>query len=552
MNDINQQLRDYLSNVIEHFDVENLPEMLHDTGFDDQPTGMNRVPAQPPRRRAWLVAVAAAVAVLLVLGGSTIFLDVFRASAPATDTTPTTEAISTTTTTLQFLVAPTTVARVTIDVPISIVPGLGALTWERVDGDNNSVPMDVQKDPNGGYMSVEDGKVWHSDDAITWTTDETSPQFEGYEAFWFEGDWAIGWDRDESQLFAREGDAWVPMDLPAGSKPETTGITWHHSIRIPVDSGGVTVIDGTTWGQVSWGDVYGTIEMDCGQPEPCVEEPWGTWDAPSETFRVEDPRTGGSLAVLTMAVDGNVISFVDTDTGETVHTITGSDDLPADVIAERLRRDSGLSYAGAWVAADGPDFTWVAFPWERADEILVMPSGGFVAFEFVYDWQSNPNKPLVSASMWTSANGVDWVEHDAPPFVDLSADHIGVTSSDTQLKATVITGYDESTGRESADTWVSTDGFTWTQIDTEFPPFINEQRTDFGWVASDAGMGFQFWVSTDGSTWFEVAGPSGSAEPEGPGGGYGGSGGVGSILFGAVGSDVGPRTLWIGTFESAP
>jgi hypothetical protein len=222
------------------------------------------------------------------------------------------------------------------------------------------------------------------------------------------------------------------------------------------------------------------------------------------------------------------------------------------VIADRLRRDSGLTYAGAWVAADGADFAWVAFAWERTDEILVVPSGGFAAYEFVYDYQSNPEEPIVGAAAWTSTNGVDWVHHGEPPFVDLSANHIGVSSSDTQLKATVITGQDQSTGREEADTWVSTDGLTWTQIESDFPPFINEQRTDFGWVASDAGMGFQFWVSTDGATWFEIAGPGGSAEPDGLGSGYRGSGGAGSILFGAVGSAVGPRTLWISTFETAP
>ena len=168
------------------------------------------------------------------------------------------------------------------------------------------------------------------------------------------------------------------------------------------------------------------------------------------------------------------------------------------------------------------------------------------------DWQSNQNEPLVSAAVWTSSNGIEWVNHGEPPFVDFSAQHIGVTSGDTQLRATVITGYDEATGRESADTWVSSDGLTWTQIETEFPPFINEQKTDFGWVASDAGEGFQFWVSTDGATWFEVAGPPGSSEPSGGGGGYGGSGAAGSILWGAVGNDIGSRTLWIGTFASTP
>jgi hypothetical protein len=550
MHDLNQQLDDYLTSVIDRFDVDSLPKMLHDTGFGDQSVPLTKAPAPPPPRRGWVIAIAAAVAILVVLGGSTIFLNVLRTSAPATETTPTTEAISTTTTTLQFLVAPTTISQVTVDVPVSVIPDLGALTWQRVDGDEDSVSMNVQEDPNGGYMSFERGMVWHSDDAITWTKEEMAPEFARYETIWFEGDWGIGWNRGGSHLFSRQGDSWVAFDLPAGSYPDTTGITWNGGGRIPVESGGVTVIDGTSWGQVSWSEAYGSIEMDCGEPEPCIEEPYGMWDPFSETFRIDNPETGRTIAVLTMSLDGDVISFTDTETGETVHTITGTDDLPADVIAQRLQGDSGLTYAGAWVAADGEDLTWVRLPWERADDILVVPTGGFAAFDFAYDWQSNPQ--LVGAAVWTSTNGVDWVDHGEPPFIDPTAEHIGVSSGDTQLKASVITGYDEATGRESADTWVSTDGLTWTEIESEFPPFINEQKTDFGWVASDAGMGWQFWVSTDGATWFEVAGPNGSSEPDGPGGGYGGSGAAGSILFGAVGSDVGPRTLWIGTFESSP
>jgi hypothetical protein len=552
MHDLNQQIDDYLNHVIERFDVESLPEILHDTSHGDQAVIVSTTPTPPPRKRGWFIAAAAAVAVLLVLGGSTIFLNAFRSSAPATETTPTTEAIATTTTTLQFLVAPTTVAQVTIDVPVSIVPGLGALTWQRVDGDENSVPTSINADPNGGYVSYDEGKVWRSDDAITWTVSEPDPEFAGYESIWFEGDWAIGWSRQDSQLFTRDGDSWTPVDLPETSLPATTGITWHQSMRIPVESGGVTVIDATAWGQVSWGEVYGPFELDCGEPEPCVENPFAMWDAPSETFRVDNPEAGGTLAILSMSVDGDVISFVDTTTGETVHTITGSDDYPVDTIAEDLQRDSSLVYTGAWVTIDSADPTWVVFPWTRADSVLAIPTGGFAAYELVYDWQSNENEPLVSAAVWTSPNGIEWVNHGEPPFVDFSAQHIGVTSGDTQLKATVITGQDNATGRETADTWMSTDGLTWTQIESEFPPFINEQKTDFGWVASDAGEGYQFWVSTDGATWFEVAGPPGSSEPGGPGGGYGGSGAAGSILWGAVGSDVGSRTLWIGTFAPAP
>jgi len=549
LHDLKDQIRDYFEHNVERFDVESLPEMLH--GADNTNDTRHGVGSAAPLRRGWLIAAAAAVAVLLVLGGSTLLFGAFRTSAPVTGTPTTTQGVVTTTT-LEVLVAPTTVEQVTIDVAVSVVPGLGRLTWQRVDGDENTIPTNMQAGPDGGYVSYEGSKVWRSDDGITWIVAESAPEFEGYESVQFKDDWAIGWNRGTSQLFERNGDSWLPVQLDTASLPQVSGITWNQGIRFPTESGGVTVIDGSSWGRISWGDVYGTFEVDCGEPEPCEEEPYGMWDAPSETFRVDNPRTGSPLGVLSMVVDGQTISFIDTSSGETVHTITGSADYPADIVADQLRRGAGLGYQGGWISNGDSEQAWTVFPWDSADGVLVVPDGGFAAYEFVYDWEGNPEAPLVRSTVWTSSDGRNWVSNGQPPFSDASADYIGVRGGMTQLKASVITGYDESTGREFADTWVSTDGVTWRQVESVFPPFVEEQKTEFGWVASDAAEGFEFWVSTDGATWYEVEGPGGSSVPDGQGSGYGGSGAAGSILYGAVGNDNGPRTLWIGTFEPTP
>jgi len=570
MHDLKNQVREYFEHNVERFDVDALPEMLH--GADNTNDTRHDVDSAAPLRRGWLIAAAAAIAVLVAIGGSSLLFGAFRTSAPAAVTPTTTQAVVTTTTievltapttveqvtttTLEVLTAPTTVEQVTIDVAVSVVPGLGTLTWQRVDGDESTIPTGIQADPNGGYMSYEGSKVWRSDDGVTWMVSEGTQEFAGYESVGFQDGWAMGRNGGDSQLFERDGDSWVPVQLEDASLPPISGITWRQGLRFPVESGGVTVFYGQAWGQISWEDVYGTYEIDCGQPEPCEQEPYAKWNAKNDTFHIENPENGSLLAVVSMVVDGQTISFIDTDSGETVNTITGSADFPSDAIAEQLRRDSGLTYAGGWVAVGDSALEWTSFPWESGAQVLSVPDGGFAAYEFVYDWQGNPDAPLLLANVWTSSNARDWVNQGEPPFMDSSADYTGVRQGATQLKASVIMGSDEPTRQDFGDTWVSTDGVTWTQVEAVFPPFVDEQETDFGFVVSDGRSGrFEFWVSTDGVTWFEVEGPPGSSEPsdEGAGyGGYGGSGAVGDILFGAVGNDNGPRTLWIGTFEPTP
>ena len=60
MHDLNQQLDDYLNHVIERFDVESLPEILHDTSHGDQAVIASTTPTPPPRNRGWFIAAAAA------------------------------------------------------------------------------------------------------------------------------------------------------------------------------------------------------------------------------------------------------------------------------------------------------------------------------------------------------------------------------------------------------------------------------------------------------------------------------------------------------------
>jgi hypothetical protein len=493
-----------------------------------------------PRSRL-RVAVAAGIAVVVLFGVVSLLTVTSETDGtPATIPPPVV-----TTTSPEGIVTPP-------DPAVSVVPGLGTLTWQRVDGDENTIPQTIQADPDGGYISFEGSKVWRSDDGITWTVEEWPPEFEGFDRIEIDGGWAKAWSGGTSQPFERDGDSWVPAQLGVRPLPQTTGITWFENPRFPIESGGVTVIDGSLSGRISLGYVYGLVELDCGEPEPCDQEPNVRWDAASGTVRVTSPdERGASIAVLSMVVEGQTISFVDTDSGEIVHTVTESADYPADVIADQLRRNVGLTYPGGWNAARGSEPDSISFPWESATEVLAVPDGGFAAYEIVYDRGANPEAPIVRSTMWVSSDGRDWVSKGELPFRDASAEHIFVREGPTQILAVVFTGFDGSLPIVGV-TWASSDGVTWTQVELPFHSEVIEQKTDFGWVAGDFEHWFQFWVSTDGVTWLEVEVPPARPVPSVADRGYSSSGAAGSLMYGAVGNEIGPRLLWIGTFEPTP
>jgi hypothetical protein len=475
------------------------------------------------------IAVAAGIAVVVLFGVVSLLTVTSETDGPPATTPPPVV----TTTNLEGIVTPP-------DPAVSVVPGLGTLTWQRVDGDENTIPPGIQADPDGGYISFEGSKLWRSDDGITWTVEEWPPEFEGFDRIEIDDGWAIARGLDASQLFERDGDSWVPVQFGLGPLPQTTGITWFQNPRVPVESGGVTVSSGSVSGRISLGYVYGLVEIHPCESEPCDQEPNVRWDVASETVRVTSPdERGASIAVLSMVVEGQTISFVDTGSGEIVHTITGSADYPADVIADQLRRNVG--------------FTYQPFPWESAAEVLAVPDGGFAAYEIVYDREGNPEAPIERSTMWMSSDGRDWVSKGELPFLDASAEHIFVRERPTQILAVVFTGFDGPlpvVGR----TWASSDGVTWSQVDLPFPSEVVEQKTDFGWVAGESEHWFQFWVSTDGVTWLEVEVPPARPVPgdNANGNGYTNYGAAGSLMYGAVGNDIGSRLLWIGTFEPTP
>jgi hypothetical protein len=546
MNNLGTQLHDFMEHVVERADVDALPVRL-----DSEET---RSTATKAPRPGWVIAVATAITVLLLVGGSNALFNAYRSTppgdedAPTTAETPAEEEITTTT---EVVVAPTTIGQVTVDVASSVVAGLGTLKWERVTGDVTTIPQNIDAHPDGGFVAYEGTKIWRSDDALTWTATEVAPQFVDYQWVWVKDGWAIGSTEDSEHLYEAVGDEWVRVELPDPPFPQTPGVKWPAGIGIPKTVGDVSLIDGTTSGWVSWGEVYGTFEVPCGEPEPCEMDPWTEWDPPSTTLRVMHPENGATLAVLTAAIEGDSITFVDTGSDEIVHTVTGTEDWPAERIVQNLQRGEGLVFAGGWVSEDGGPWVWSNFPFQSQSRLLVVPDGGFAVYDIVYDWMNQPESPIVSATVWMSDGGMEWTDHGEPAFLDAAAEHMWVDEVGQRVRATVITGYNDTTGMEEFDAWESTDGLRWEPVDSPFSSWSQEFETDFGLVTTAMPQSVHmFWVSTDGANWHEVLGPPGSHEPAGAG--YAAAGAAGEILWTAVGEDSGSRSLWIGRFEPEP
>lgn len=545
MPDLGKQIRKYIDETSEPVTLEDIY---------DRPVGearvrtLNRHPAHQRVSTGVLVGLAAAVAAVLLVGVP-VLVNRGTSSAPGDDATPTSQSPVTS---IVIESAPTTIQQVTVDVAASIVPGLGTLEWTRIEGDETALPQYISDYVDGQYLAYDSAGRWVSDDAVTWTIEDREMGSNGYRWFHEQGEWAVGWVDDTADLLRRDGDNWVRVELPDPAMPAIEGIDWNRSVRIPIESDGVLVFDGTAWGQVPWGDIFGSFVVECGEPEPCVVEPHGMWDWYDETtLRIENPANGAVLAVVTMEVDGQDVRFVDQKTNEVLHTVVGTDDYPADRIADQIRRDHGLVHPGGWVANDASSPEWIDFPWMSHSELVAAPDGGFAAFEFAYDWQ-NPHDPLVGARVWTSADGAAWMDRGELAFPTAGVEHIQVTTFGDAIQAFAVTGYGDAPWlSETGVTYHSTNALDWVEVENPFPGWFDRTETSFGEVITSMPQSRNlFWISTDGGElWHEVEGPPGSHEPAGAGSGYGGAGAMGDIMYVAFGSEVGSRTLWIGRFD---
>ena len=518
---LEQQLRDYTDSVEGRLGGVTAAEIIG----SDTTTGEVLRPVRHRASRRWpVVAIAAAAGVLI--GGASLLVW----SGNGTDGPPATDPDAAATATEPPVIS--------IEPLTAVVPQLGVLEWEQVLGDSDSVPTGFQEYPEGGFMSVEGNRVWRSDDGVTWTWDRASEGLGGSPFVSIRGEWATVWGRDHP-LHRLVGGTWEPVELESGL-PDLTGVVWDQWASTPVESAGRLVVVGGSIGTPDFIDAYGRSEIECGgETEATCEFPAELeWASGGEELVVRDPDDWSPLGRLLVTTSRDTVEFTDVLTGERMHTIGTPDDFSPDELLRQWRADDVLFFPSVWVS-DGGEFERVEPPWQQA-EVLALPAGGFLAFERA-DEGGGPE----TAHIWTSPDGRTWIDRGAPSFVDGQGRALQIEGSATHLRATLIDG------PGGARSWVSSDGVSWAEMDVAFPAYTHVVPASFGEVATAMPDNRnRFWVSTDGDTWYEVEGPPGSHMPGGAGSGSAGA--AGDLLFVAISSDSGPRTLWIGRFVDEP
>jgi len=554
MLDLSTQLRDYLDETAPPVELEEI---------FTKPVGEE--PVRPIERRQpkrllprWAFGAAAAVVILLLVGGVVWLSRSDPELGPAEQPT-----VSTPRPTTPSTVAPDSEDPLVDQTP-DLVSSLGTLTWTKVEGTRESLPSWwLKADAASGFVSFERADssrpgqeqplVWRSEDAVTWTSEQV-PELAGYSSVMFEIpswtdtseeiDWALAFSGETSTLFQAR-DSWVPVDLPEPPLPPLSGVVWTIGPEMLTESDGVIVVPASGFARIPWENYYGTRE-NFGFEAPN----WPEWDESSQVMQFFD-SSGTMLAELTVGVVGGSLVFTDIGTGDVVHEVGGL----AEYLPDLIFQDNGdvdlsvLNVTGMWVSTEGGAFEYQEAPWSgpryKPDMVLPLPAGGFAAYVVL-----ESEGCVGGVEVWTSEEGVTWVDHGTPAFLEnvTCAGDVFVWPWTAGLRAEVL-------ANSGFQAWESIDGLTWTR-EAVLPPVTRVYETTFGYVAvsmSDYptidpnGPFFKFWISHDGVTWEPVEGPPGKHDPDG--GGNAIAGGAGDVIYLSVAEESGSRFMWIGRIE---
>ena len=475
-----------------------------------------------PRRQprpGWLFAVTAGIVVLMTFGLVAWWLGVDNMGDPA-DSLPVGE-------------------------PIEI-------QWTEVTGSSGSLPSgSIDFDPGGGgYVSYSDGYLWRSENGLVWARETGATGIDGYDHIELFGDWARASRADttldgETVLFESVGSSWVPLALPAPSFPDIKGLTWSAKPLERVVSEETTLITGVIRGWVPWADIYGTSSYECQLSEPCISGPWAQWDPLSRVFELRFPSNEGdqgfgpAVATLEAAIAGSEIRFIDTTSGQLVHTITTDDAGRAHLILDQLEWGDPAGFSTGWVrSGPGRAFELVSSPWPPDSEVFSTPVGGFAA----YSLNTNPEAPH-QPGVWTSQDGVGWVDHGAPGLNEGTSAVTAIYRAGGRLVAEVT-----EQGSLNAALYFSSDGLRWEHRSSTFGTYFLKEA-NFGLVAIPMGDPWFAVSRDDGVTWQEIDLPTGIAKEMTAGFPpltSAGGGAAGDFLFFHVTHEDDRRSLWVG------
>jgi len=462
----------------------------------DSPTRELPIPVPAEPRRSWLVAVAAAVAVLVLVGGAALLLQVTGPDAPVADTVvPTTLTEFTPTTVAESEVAdprgceipsgwlqvcdPASFNEATMYAVTAGGPGLVAVGANGLDYYTREGPApDWWDDEVGPRLGVTDAVVWTSPDGLNWTRvphDDAFGGDGGQQMFGVTvgGPGLVAVGRD-GLVANGEGNAavWTSPD----------GLVWS---RVPHDEsvfggeGEQRMVSVTSAGS-------GLVAVGFDRPAEHGEGNAAVWTSPDGLVwsRVahDEAVFGGDSRQMMLSVTAGGPGLV--AVGTDGYSYKGDED-PRTELPDELAAVSLASDAAVWTSPDG--FTWSRVPHDEAifgglgeQRMNSVTAGGpglvavgSVTGEFA-GWYAH------DAAVWTSPDGFIWsrVPHDEAIFAtsdrDILAEKypgefweemLSVTAGGPGLVAVGFDSADEC-GWDSA-VWTSPDGFTWSRVPDE-------------------------------------------------------------------------------------
>jgi len=398
-----------------------------------------------------------------------------------------------------------------------IVPSMiGAIEWVRIPVENG---LNVGGRSDGRFVGETDDGAWFaSEDGLAWepTTSPSQPPGSEFDAngqtlvvFSPDGGGTMMGVSSHRQVFRktwtdnpgdpailrREGDAWVPMDVPTVAPDAPAGTvlrgTWFED---------PTTLDSTHWLvptesfiEIPWVDL---MRSDLEEPTPSAAEApqnlWPIWTEDDERLRLGEPYARGRFTMRVALVEGDppVIEFRDDADDTLVHSVPA---LLAGWTPDALYK--GFRYWGiedrAFLVGHDGQVSLVRPPFVQGEEWV----GVTTAFGryFVTTLELGDGFTAKAVHVWESADGLTWRPLDIP---DVPTDRLHTANLYGRADALLL-------GIEAIDgttwTWTSSDGSTWTAADRPEAGRHEVLATDFGWVSNDA-FG-ETAISTDGIHW---------------------------------------------------
>jgi len=466
------------------------------------PLPMPAPPAAP--RRGWLVAVAAAAVILIVIGGMAWLTSFSDSIAPTDEPTQTTDPETTVPTTPDTTTPPTTLPAGPVEVTVE---------WTEYGATPPADPIRIVS-PRPGFATITKDssgmRLWTSDDGLNWRA-SAGPQMDSESAslhstasgLWLSGQGSLDWLTKDDPL-----ELWHTTDLVGWERVELGesihapyGLWWETSIDDVASVGNATIVSLQLSLEFDWAAILG-IEAGRYDDFPIVEFDETRTDE-TDVYAVtrliiDDEEDSEQLvAEIRFVSDQDGLLLLDNTTGD-----------------EIIFFPRGIEGAGR-DTTDDPLFALHEGGWGSSREVLLLvrPDGARTidpeigaSAPFEYCWQTLTEvdgQVLVAvcdedgaAETFLTSDGVTW--SDGPPIPPLASRDYDPDSG---------YWYGSTIAFDGSTLWISSSGADWTMLNPPADQYSRLFRLAGGWVVTDSSG--DVFVSSDGEFWSTSAdGPS--------------------------------------------